>query len=85
MKWQRASTLRAAPMPAVHRAGLCSMAASAVLACSWSFIAHAELRFDVDAGARYESNVTRAQQQDVRDDGTATPSHRREPFFLERR
>jgi len=47
--------------------------ASAALACSWSVIAHAEWLFDVDAGARYESNVTRAQQQaDVRGDGAAT-------------
>ena len=43
------------------------------LACGWSAVAHAEWLFDADAGARYESNVTRAQEQaDIRGDAAAT-------------
>ncbi|HWZ73823.1 MAG TPA: hypothetical protein VN326_20380 [Casimicrobiaceae bacterium] len=44
-----------------------------MLALSWSAPSRAEWLFDVDAGARYESNLTRAQQDpDVRGDGAAT-------------
>ena len=44
-----------------------------MLVLSWSAVARAEWLFDVDAGARYESNLTRAQQQpDIRGDGAAT-------------
>jgi hypothetical protein len=40
---------------------------------SWSAVARAEWLFDVDAGARYDSNLTRAQQQpDIRGDAAAT-------------
>ena len=44
-----------------------------MLVLSWSAAARAEWLFDVDAGARYESNLTRAQQQpDIRGDAAAT-------------
>lgn len=44
-----------------------------MLALNWSTAARAEWLFDVDAGARYESNLTRAQERpDVRGDGAAT-------------
>jgi hypothetical protein len=44
-----------------------------MLVLSWSGVARAEWLFDVDAGARYESNLTRAQEQpDIRGDGAAT-------------
>jgi hypothetical protein len=44
-----------------------------MLVLSGSGVARAEWRFDVDAGARYESNLTRAQEQpDIRGDGAAT-------------
>jgi hypothetical protein len=44
-----------------------------MLVLSWSALARAEWLFDVDAGARYASNLTRAQQQpDIRGDTAAT-------------
>jgi hypothetical protein len=49
------------------------LALGGMLALNWSAAARAEWLFDVDAGARYESNLTRAQERpDVRADGAAT-------------
>ena len=49
------------------------LALGGMLVLSWSAAARAEWLFDVDAGARYESNLTRAQQQpDIRGDAAAT-------------
>ena len=49
------------------------LALGGMLALSWSTAARAEWLFDVDAAARYESNLTRAQQRpDVRGDAAAT-------------
>ena len=49
------------------------LAFCAVLASSWSAVTHAEWQFDGDAGARYDSNLSQAQQQpDVRADTAAT-------------
>ncbi|HEY8623546.1 MAG TPA: hypothetical protein VIM74_06740 [Casimicrobiaceae bacterium] len=49
------------------------LALAGMLALSWSAATRAEWLFDVDAGARYESNLTRAQEPpDVRGDGAAT-------------
>jgi hypothetical protein len=43
-----------------------------MLVLSWSATARAEWLFDIDAGARYESNLTRAQERpDIRGDGAA--------------
>jgi hypothetical protein len=48
------------------------LALGAVLASIWSAAARAEWLFDVDAGVRYESNLTRAQQPaDIRADAAA--------------
>jgi hypothetical protein len=49
------------------------LALGGVLASTWSAAARAEWLFDVDAGARYESNLTNAQQDpDIRADAAAT-------------
>src|SRR5450755_1449435 len=49
------------------------LALGGALALGWSAAVHAEWLFDVDAGARYESNLTRAQQDpDIRADAAAT-------------
>ena len=70
----------AAPL-ALARRGACRspsprawrLALGGMLVLSWSALARAEWLFDVDAGARYESNLTRAQQQpDIRGDAAAT-------------
>jgi len=58
-----------------HRAARVALrlALGGVLASGWSTAARAEWLFDVDAGARYESNLTRAQQDpDIRADAAAT-------------
>jgi len=48
-----------------------ALAGTLVLSCSAA--ARAEWLLDVDAGARYESNLTRAQERpDVRSDAAAT-------------
>jgi hypothetical protein len=50
-----------------------SLAAGAVLASGWSAALRAEWLFDIDAGARYESNLTAAQTDaDIRADTAAT-------------
>jgi hypothetical protein len=49
------------------------LALGGMLVLSWSVVARAEWLFDVDAGARYDSNLTRAQERpDVRGDAAAT-------------
>jgi hypothetical protein len=54
------------------RLALC-LALGGALALGWSAAVHAEWLFDVDAGARYESNLTRAQQDpDIRADAAAS-------------
>jgi hypothetical protein len=70
-----AAPLRVARRDACHSGPRRALraATSAALACSWSLVAHAEWLLDVDAGARYDSNVTRAQQQaDIRGDASTT-------------
>jgi len=50
-----------------------SLALGGVFASGWSAATRAEWLFDADAGARYESNLTRAQQDpDIRADAAAT-------------
>ena len=70
----RAAALRAAWRLAF---GVASAFASDVggnaLVLAWSAAARAEWLLDVDAGARYDSNLTRAQERpDVRSDAAAT-------------
>jgi hypothetical protein len=49
------------------------LALGGMLVLGWSAVARAEWLFDVDAGARYDSNLTRAQERpDVRGDAAAT-------------
>ena len=44
-----------------------------MLVLGWGAVARAEWLFDIDAGARYDSNLTRAQERpDVRSDAAAT-------------
>ena len=66
---------RFAPRGACHAAGrrALRLALGGLLALNWSAAARAEWLFDVDAGARYESNLTRAQERpDGRGDAAAT-------------
>ena len=52
---------------------LLRLALAGMLVLSWSAAARAEWLHDVDAGARYDSNLTRAQEHpDVRADAAAT-------------
>jgi hypothetical protein len=49
------------------------LALGGMLVLGWSAVARAEWLFDIDAGARYDSNLTRAQERpDVRGDAAAT-------------
>jgi hypothetical protein len=68
-------SLRFARRTTGHRATRLALrlALGGALASSWSTVTHAEWLFDVDAGARYDSNLTQAQQDaDVRADAAAT-------------
>jgi hypothetical protein len=63
----RSGARRTASRRALH------LALGALLACTWSALGHAEWLFDLDAGARYESNASRAQEHaDIRGDAAAT-------------
>src|SRR6266513_826017 len=67
----RRSAQRDACRSAPHRILRLAVAGMLVLSCSAA--ARAEWLLDVDAGARYESNLTRAQERpDVRSDAAAT-------------
>jgi len=67
----RRSAQRGACRSASHRILRLALAGMLVLSCSAA--ARAEWLLDVDAGARYDSNLTRAQQRpDVRGDAAAT-------------
>jgi hypothetical protein len=73
--WRRRDRRRAT------RVALCS-ALAGVLVSSWSAATRAEWLFDVNAGARYESNLSRAQQDpDIRADAAATLSASGGYFF----